>query len=110
GVKVTIDEASLAGVGNIAGTFSFQRGLTGDGDAVVKVLVQGVEVSLGDEDTAELIQVTGGNGGMLITSAGIAGQLEATVNFSALAGLGITVGGIFRLAINNTPDVVAETF
>lgn len=108
GVAVTISSASITGIGDVSGKYSFQRGLTNNGSSVVKVFVEDASVALGN-DTTTLIAVTGATGGLLITDQGIAAQLDANINFTLGAGLTVDAG-TFRLAFNNTSDAIDETF
>src|SRR5918995_1179623 len=53
------------------------------------------------------VGIAGGSGTMLVTDAGIAGDLRGTITASLPAGVALT--GAFALLVNNTNTAVAET-
>ena len=77
----------------IGGDFAFEKA-----DTVIRVIAKNVVVRLGD-GTTDYLSLTDGSAALLLTSAGLAGQLGGTVNVNIP---GITLAGTFKLSINNT--------
>ena len=95
---------SLTVVGQtLAGDFSFEQATATDGTKLVKVAAANVSLGLG----GNLLNVTNGSGLFLLTTAGLAGTLSATV---ALNVPNLSFVGTFGLSINNTTAAVNTTF
>ncbi|HEY9248054.1 MAG TPA: hypothetical protein VIO38_02935, partial [Rariglobus sp.] len=96
------------GVIRVGGDFSFSRGVTTTGTSIIKVAVANFSTALGD-GTTDFVTVTSGTGAFLITSAGLAASVTATVSLQNVPGVSIN-SSTFTLAINTTTAAVNETF
>ncbi|NOS68309.1 MAG: calcium-binding protein, partial [Verrucomicrobia bacterium] len=89
----------------LTGNFSFDRVTSGAPTGTLRVGATGVSLTLGDAAN-NIVNVTGGSGAFLLTSAGLAGDMTATVN---LAFTGVTFGTTLKVAINTTNAAVSTT-
>ncbi len=96
GARLTIAGQTLVG------NFAFERVTRPDGTALVRIGATGVSIALGG-----VVSVTNGTGALLLTPAGVAGQLSASVALTGIAG--VSFSGTFSLAINNTSSAIDET-
>ncbi|MBL9136319.1 MAG: hypothetical protein JNK85_10640, partial [Verrucomicrobiales bacterium] len=87
------------------GKFVFEQVTTTDGASILRVAANEVELTLGSADAG--VVVSDGQGAFIITPAGVAGRLSASVSVRPTS---IRVGGTFGLAINTTGDAVEESF
>ena len=108
----TVTGAGLAGVvsGSASASVgpvevSFETTTTASGEFAVLVGGENVSLALGDGSGA-LVRLADGQGGLLLTGAGLAGQVHASVEVNLP---GIDFGGDFALAINTTGAPVVET-
>jgi hypothetical protein len=106
-VNVTGLLAELAGLVSVEGNFSFEAGTTAAGIPAVKVAASMVEIYLGDGNT-DYVSIIDGHGGMVVTEAGLACRVEATVTLDNVPG--VILEGTLGLAINTGADPVKESF
>lgn len=108
-IGFSVDElhADLAGFVTIAGSFSFEKGFTEAGTSIIKVGVSDFSVALGDGNT-DFVSVTGTQGALMITDAGLAGTITATVSAS-IPGVALDPTP-FTVEINTIDAPVRETF
>ena len=85
---------SSVSIGNASDAFAFSLQPATDGSLQATVAVTGVNV------TATNASITGGQGALLITSAGIAGLLTGTASGDTGAG-GVTISGTVTLVFNS---------
>ena len=88
----------------LSGDVLFERVTNATGQPVVRIGLANVALALGG--TTPALSLTNGTGSFLLTPAGLAGKLSATV---ALNVPGVTLGGSLGLAINNTTAAVNQT-
>ncbi len=84
----------------LTGDFSFSQTTDASGASVFSVTAANVTLSLG----GGLVRLTGGSGALLLTSAGLAGQVDGTVTVAT--GTGVSFGGTFHVQFNNTTAAV----
>ncbi len=89
----------------LTGNFAFEQVTDASHNQVIRLAASNVSLNLGN-GTTNFVQVTNGQGSFLLTSAGFAGQLSATVVINIP---GVTVTGTFGVAINNTTAAVNDT-
>jgi hypothetical protein len=103
-LRVTGTNVSLSLVGQtLAGNFTFEQSTNALGQKVLKVGVSDVHFSL----TGNLLNISQGSGLFVITPAGLAGTISATIGIDA--GTGLSLSGAFSLSINTTGGAVAES-
>jgi hypothetical protein len=90
----------------LTGDFSFDTVTGADVDGAVSFAASNVSLSLGDGSTG-LVNVTNGEGVLIITGSGIAGELAATIEERIL---GVDFAGAFTVKINTTSAPVEEVF
>ena len=78
-----------------------------EGGVVTRMGLENLEGSLGDGSN-EFVSLTG-SGSLIVTSEGVAGQLEAAVSLSAGLDFGVT-SDRFIVEVNTTQQAVNETF
>ncbi|MGB8165867.1 MAG: hypothetical protein WCF18_00050, partial [Chthoniobacteraceae bacterium] len=100
GVNLALDVAGQT----LRGDFSLENVTLANGTRVVRIAAANVVLALGGPPA--IVTVTG-SGQFLITTAGVAGEVDATV---ATAISGVTFGGAFKIRVNNTAAAVSETF
>ena len=89
----------------------FEQRTTSAGTKVVRVAFTDVSLFLGDptvrpgKPDGMGLRLTNGSGAILLTAAGIAGEVEGTV---ALVGLPVTITASLKLQVNNLGVAVAE--
>ena len=89
----------------------FEQRTTSAGTKVVRVAFTDVSLFLGDptprpdKPDGMGLQLTNGSGAILLTAAGIAGEVEGTV---ALVGLPVSISATLKLQVNNLGVPVAE--
>ena len=101
-LSVTGLDVSIAGQ-TLTGDFAVQEQTQSDGSTKTSVAVANASINLGDG----AVVVTNGTGFFLITAAGLAGSLAATVAIDPA--LGVTFTGTFGIEINTTSASVDET-
>ncbi|MCD4726831.1 MAG: hypothetical protein K8R46_04165, partial [Pirellulales bacterium] len=79
---------------------------TADDTQVVRLGASNVHLGLGD-GTTDFVSADNGQGAFIISSTGIAGTLSADVTVNIP---GVAFAGAFTIAVNNTGDIVNETF
>jgi hypothetical protein len=109
-VEGTNISLSIAGQ-SLSGDFSFERSTStpttgGAARTVVRVAAANVSLRLGN-GTTDFVRVSDGRGALLITPAGLAGTISATVELNVP---GVTFSGRFGIDINNTNAAVNEMF
>lgn len=105
-VRVTGEGVTLSVLGQtLTGNFSFEQVTAAGGEKLTTVIASNVSLSLGD-GTTSFVSVTNGEGALLLTSAGLAGQLSGTIGINVP---GVTFVGSFNLRINNTAQAVSKT-
>ncbi|PYN91696.1 MAG: hypothetical protein DMD91_33745, partial [Candidatus Rokuibacteriota bacterium] len=87
-------QLSVAGQ-TLTGNFAFDHGTSVDD---VRIAASNVTLDLGGGSTGP-VRVVNGQGALLLTGAGIAGELSGTV---VVAVSGVSVGGVFSIAVNTT--------
>jgi hypothetical protein len=90
----------------LSGDIVIEKTTTTGGASVLRVGINNGSLSFGDGNTA-LVSATNVNGTFLITPAGMAGRVAATI--STAPSLGATFAGTFTLAINTTNAAVNES-
>ena len=116
-LRIDAEDIALTVAGQtLRGDFSFERfvkQLTAPPgqpppapQTVLKIAAANVELRLGD-GTTDFVVVTEGTGLFLISPAGFAGELSANV---AVNIPGVSVGGTFKVKINNTGTDIVEEF
>ena len=85
GVEVFGLQAGLAGLATITADVGFQKGASAAGTPIIKAAVANLGLSFGDGTTTYVV-VSQGQGGLLVTSDGIAGTLTAHVTLAERAG------------------------
>src|SRR5207249_11623852 len=80
--------------------FAFDHGTSADD---VRIAASNVTLDLGGGSTGP-VRVVGGEGVLLLTGAGIAGELSGTVVVTVP---GVSVGGAFSIAMNTTASPVS---
>ena len=101
GVSLTIAGQTLTG------DFAFQRQLDSTGKPVLQIAANNVAIGFGGTASVPIVGLTNGQGYFLVSTAGIAGTIAATV---ALNVPSVTLSGTLRLSINNTTSAVADSF
>ncbi|HXG49000.1 MAG TPA: VCBS repeat-containing protein, partial [Methylomirabilota bacterium] len=91
----------------LRGDFSIEFLKLPDGRQVLRMAAADVELRLGDGST-DFVVVTNGRGNFVLSAAGVAGSLSASVDLSGVPGATFT--GTFGLAVNTTNAAVMETF
>ncbi len=89
----------------ISGDFTFEQLVDGNAKAIVYVAANNVSFALSDGTTTYL-SLSGGQGAMVLTASGIAGQLSGAVS-AAIPG--VTLGNLL-LQVNQTSLAVNESF
>ncbi|MCX5669737.1 MAG: hypothetical protein NTU94_00230, partial [Planctomycetota bacterium] len=89
---------------HLQGDFAFERTTDSSGAALVRVAAANVGLSLGN-GSQEFVKVANGTGSFLLTSAGLAGRIGATVSVTIP---GVSVSGSLALEINQTGVQVDE--
>ena len=84
------------------GNFSLFRQVTFDSDQVVRINVSSVSTNLGG-----VVSLTNGAGDLLMTSAGMAGNMTGTV---AITAPGLTSSATFGFSLNTGTNAVMENF
>ena len=107
-LQVEADGLSLTILGqSVSGNFAFTQTKATDGTNVVRIAATNVGLSLGSDPQNPLVSLTNGQGALLVTSAGIAGQIGANVATNIP---NVTFSGAFSLSINTTNAAVDESF
>jgi hypothetical protein len=94
----------------LQGDFAFEKitsvtnGVTRN---VIRIAAANVSMGLGN-GTTDYVVVEHGSGSLIVTSAGIAGQVSAEISIQNIPG--VAFSGAFSLYINNTRQAVNETF
>ena len=96
-VEGTNVELTIAGQ-TLTGNAAFEQGVDADGGTVVTVALTDVSLSLGS-GTDPIVSVTNGQGAFLITDAGLAGRLSATINIT-VPGDAVEFDGNFLVEIS----------
>ncbi|HXG49304.1 MAG TPA: hypothetical protein VNO52_16895, partial [Methylomirabilota bacterium] len=97
---------------SLTGDFAFERSTStpttpgGMPRTVIRVAAANVSLRLGN-GTTDFVRVSDGRGALLITQAGLAGSLAATVELNVP---GVEFSGRFNIDINNTMMAVNEVF
>ena len=89
----------------LTGDFSIERATLAGGASRRRSSARNVSFSLASGSYG--IGITGGAGALLVTAAGLAGELRGAVAANLPAGVSVT--GSFSLLVNNTNAAVAET-
>ncbi len=106
-LSVKADNVTLAVAGQLlAGSFALEQIAQSGGTKITRVAASGVTLKLGDA-TTDFVSVTNGRGSFLVTSAGLAGRLDADVALNIPA---ISFSGAFGISVNNTTAAVMQTF
>src|SRR5262249_19932587 len=87
----------IAGKG-LSGSFAFEQSTNAAMQRVIRISVTNLSLSLGN-DQASVLSVTNAGGFLVITDAGIAGKLSATIGVTLP---GVQFGGTFAVAISKT--------
>ena len=104
-VQVAATNTTLTVAGQmLTGSFSVQSSTLADGTSAVSIVASGVSLSL----AGGAVTLSGGQGALLVTSTGIAGQLSGAVAVSL--GSSVAVSGAFSVAINTGTSAVNQTF
>jgi len=98
--------ATISGLA-VSGDFAFERLTKPDGQRVVRVAVSNGAVALGDA-ASPLVRVTAASGRLLVSSAGVAGEISGSLslNFAPV----VTFTGNIVAAFNTTANAVSEDF
>src|SRR5207245_6893174 len=88
---------------SLTGNFVVEQATNAAGDKIVKVGITSGGLSLANG----LATVSGANGLFVITAAGVAGRIAATVAINA--GSAVSLGGSFSLAVNTTGAEVVQS-
>ncbi|MCX5669694.1 MAG: hypothetical protein NTU94_00015, partial [Planctomycetota bacterium] len=101
---------------SLSGDFSFEKvasggadhnlATTADNGTVIRIAASNVRLGLGS-GTTDYVVVEDGGGSLLITSAGVAGRLQATVRVQNIDG--VSFAGTFRVSVNNMTTRDAAT-
>ena len=86
----------------LGGNFSFEKSGTGT-TQLVKIMASKVHLGLGD-GTTEFVSLDNGRGSLIITPAGVAGEIAADVAVKNITD--VSFSGSFRLLINNSAVAV----
>jgi len=99
--------AELSVIGQtLSGDFSFERVATGNGAGDVRIAASNVSLILGDGSSG-IVSVTGGQGALLLTGTGLAGEVSGTVTMNVP---GVSFDGSFTIAVNTMAAPVSEVF
>ena len=96
---------TIANAVTLTGAFAIQQSTSSTGQTQVALAATGVSVSFGSTIGTVL---TGGQGLFVILPSGIAGQLSGTVSLGSVIP-GVTLGGTFGFAVNQTSVPVQES-
>ncbi|MDB2673704.1 hypothetical protein N9Y81_01985, partial [Akkermansiaceae bacterium] len=106
-VRLNVTGAVIEVLGQrLAGDFAFEQVTTADGQSIVKVAAANVNILLGTEDAG--LRLTNGSGLFLITGAGFAAEISATVEI--LPADAFRLEGRLTLQINTSALSVNEDF
>ncbi|MEK7414136.1 MAG: hypothetical protein AAB263_12550, partial [Planctomycetota bacterium] len=103
GLNVTLGIAGQS----LSGDIAFEQVTKPGGAKTVKVAFNNVSLRLGD-GTTDYVVVSGGQGTFLITQAGLAGKVTATLALQNIPQ--VSLGATVTVAINNTTVAVNENF
>jgi hypothetical protein len=106
-VRVEGSNLSLTVLGQtLTGNISFEQLVSTGGERLVKIALSQVTLGLGD-GTTDILSLTINNGALLVTNAGLAGQVSVAM---AVHLTGFDVQGTAVLAVNTTGLLISETF
>ncbi|HAM71756.1 MAG TPA: hypothetical protein DCM86_08950, partial [Verrucomicrobiales bacterium] len=109
-LAVTGLQVTVAGSLGLKGDFEFAKTTTQSGTPIVKASVANLRVALGDGTTDYVVlqQGAGDFGALLITDAGVAGQITVGLTLQNIPSL--QASGKFTLSFNTLPTSVNESF
>jgi hypothetical protein len=92
---------------SISGDFSFEQLTRPDGQRLMRLGMLNVTIALGDP-ASPLVRVINGTGKLLLSPAGVAGEIGGTLSLNI--GGAVTFTGQIVAAINTTPAAVHQSF